>query len=241
MERKDILLLSILGILNVAGTGWILTNYVSDDSDPHAVGIKIFGLAVFGMILFLFNVVADVFLKWSADVDAPEIDGAEVGGQAIGGFFGGVVPILLSIFTPLSMTVPVLPFSTVGNFLISTLGSPPVEEFGFLMLAVALYLVIFRATKSKALAILAVLVIDPALFALYHWWAYGETLLVSGAFLGAAVFRELTLLLVLGVSGAAGDTGFSLEAVAAVIIATIFMHFDFNGFTYVKGLSIVGS
>lgn len=228
-DYATVLLLTFAIVCIVLG-GWVVANY-----EPVRTGNILVALALLGSALLFITILLDT----DDAGEGPEITKGEIGVQFLGGIFGGIIPIVLSLFTPLTLVMPIVALSVVGKVLVSILIAPPIEEFFFLMLACAFYAVMLKMTDSKGISILSTLLVVPLAFAFYHWYAYGATLLVSGAFIGAAVFRLLTLLIVLLVSSTE-EIGFSVETVAPVIIATTMMHMVYNIFILGSSLSVVG-
>ena len=238
MDGKAILVLAIIGVIGIAAGGWILANY-----EPQRTGNILVGLGVGG---FIMAVLASP-LKESIDVDddseGPEVSGGNIFAQVIGGFLFSIIPILLSVFTPLSIGIPVISYSVAVQGIVSIAIAPIIEELFFLTLAIIVYYLSLRVTGNRPIAIVFTLITIPAVFAAYHWVAYGATFLVGTAFIGAAIFRAITLIIILAVAAVAdeGEVGFSTETVAPVIISLIIMHAVFNAFAFVSGLSKLGS
>jgi hypothetical protein len=233
---KSVSLLVIISVIAVITAGWIQTNY-----EPQRTGNILLGLSIAALV---FVAVAELF-KDTANIDdnsaGPEISGRQLGVQAIVGVLLSIIPIVLSIITPFSIGLPSVNLSVVGQSIIRILIAPIVEEVFFLGTAIMVYYVALLLTKQRFAAIPITLVMVSATFSLYHWLAYGATFLVSGAFVGAAVFRFLTLLIVLAACFFADEeSGFSVSSVAPVIITTIVMHMAFNAFITIRSLSVVG-
>jgi len=237
-QGKAIAILVIIGLVGVAAGGWILANF-----EPQRTGTILLGFALGGLIMGALAGPLKEVLEVNDEAAGPEITGSNIGAQFIGGFLLSIVPIILSVFTPLSIGLPELQLS-IGiavRAIVSIVIAPIVEELFFLTLAIVLYLLIMKFTDLKPIAITGTMIVISVLFAGYHWVAYGATFLVGGAFIGAAVFRFLTLMIVIIVSAAAEEeVGFTAESVAPVIISLIIMHSMFNGFVFAQALSIVG-
>ena len=228
------LLMFTVAIFCIVLGGWVIANY-----EPQRTGIIFVALALLGLLLLMFGVFSDGILNIDDDSEGPEITKGELGVQAVGGIFAGIVPIIISLVTPLSIGLPIIALSLSGKIFVSVFVAPPIEEFFFLMLAIAIYKLSMKSTdESRGISIAITLLVVPVVFAAYHWFAYGATWLVAGAFIGAAVFRLLTLLIVLAVSAADGEPGFSVQTVAPVILVVIIMHMLYNAFIFAKTLSI---
>ncbi len=238
MEFRARLLIAVLAVICIIAGTWMTTNY-----EPQRVGVI---FTVLGAVVLLGALLEKQLLEITG-AEAPDDGDAEInpGRQAIGGIALGLIFILVGVFSAFSITIPHGSLSTAhgglavaGEALISILGAPLLEEPFFLFfLPLVIFALAYKFTNNHSVSILLVLLLVSVIFALYHWIAYDASTLTAGAFFGAAIFRFITLLLVVLVSK---GEGFSTGTVAPVIITAIIMHIMFNAFLYGKSLSIVG-
>lgn len=223
---KSNLLIGSIAILGIIGGGWLLTNY-----KPITFGLIFTILSSVGlMVAVLARPIGRFF-----SVDVPDDGGGGLAlGKQLGLSFLGVVPIILFLTFSLSIGVPALTLSVLTNTLITVFLAPIVEEVFFLF--VVPFLVGMYLRKLGIAGFILNLLVSSFIFSVYHWLAYGATFLVGGAFIGAFVFRLLTLIVVAWI---AKSTIYVPATVGRGIVTAILMHFMFNAFIVVNKLVIV--
>lgn len=223
------ILLAALAAAGLAIGYWYVSSF-----QPVKVGVFFLAVSITTLVVVLLSDKLFEAVKYDDDAGGFEITLPQSAYQFVAGSFLGLIPIVLSILTPLSITLPTVQLSVSGQALTSIIVAPLIEEPAFLFaVPVLLVAVAYAITKSKGASLTISFLGTCAIFSLCHWAAYGASALVSAQFLGAAVFRAITLLIVLGASAAEGDIGFGTNSAASVIIATIVMHAMFNAYVLI--------
>lgn len=233
-------LLVVISILGLLGGLWLLTNY-----EPQRIGEILTGLSAASLIVVL---AAGPLARSLGNTQSADGAGIVDIRRSLGlGIAFGVILLFLSTVVNLTLVIPVVTYSVgASKFLavtaqgfITVLVAPIIEEVFFLfVIPFVIYSLLYAKIKSNAATIAITVVLSSAAFALFHYYAYGASLLLSGAFLGAALFRLITLLIVV-LRG--GTHGFTIGDVTPTILSAIIMHAIFNFAVFTKYLVVSGT
>ena len=226
------IIIGIIALLGLVIGAWYATNY-----QPQRVGVifTLLSLATI-VVLFLERAICSYFGQ-PYDGGEATLTARSVLVQIVLGLAFGFGIVFLSSRTGLSIGLPSVQQSIGGMAFTSIIGAPIIEEpFFRFVVPFLLYLIFSKVTGSRWAGAVISLFASAVLFALYHWAAYGATLLVSGAFVGAGIFA--TLLLLAQLVWNAGR--FSSKSASVLIIAFVVSHAVFNAYIYARPFFIAG-
>lgn len=242
MVDRGTLLIAGLSIIGVIAGYWVYVTFA-----PSYVGIIFAGMCFISLIVaVLARPIGSALGNTGASANSPDL---RVGQQLILGIIFGLFFIALAYLTPFAIGVPTVsyavsssssPFSAIGPSIVQTVIAPISEElFFFFVIPFLLYSLLMGWLRSRPGAVALTIILTSSLFALYHFRAYGATLLLSGAFIAAGSFR-LVVLLIAGIRGRAFSIGFEPASVAPVLLTAILMHVSFNIAVVAKALVVTG-
>jgi membrane protease YdiL (CAAX protease family) len=210
-------LLGSISFLGIIGSGWVLTNY-----SPKSIGNILVVLSVIAFIFsLLYKQIGAFFQQSFSDAGAP----LRLKLQFLLGGLLGFIPIVLSLAFSLSIGTPSLSVNENIRYIIVVFLAPIVEESFFLF--VVPFFLARLLQRYGVVGFVVNLFLSSFIFAIYHWLAYGAVFGLSSAFIGAFVFRLITLVMV---SLLSRSTQFTPLDVARGIVIAVIMHFMFNGF-----------
>lgn len=226
---------AVLGIFAGLGvlTGlWYLVNWT-----PQRLGIIFTAISAITLLVLLLEKPLSNYFGQPVDNGDTQVTPGQILLQVVLGVFLGGLVVFLSSSTGLSIGLPTVSASITGQAFTSTIVAPLIEE-PFFRFAVPflLFLIFAKVTGNRWAGAGISLILSSIVFAVYHWLAYGATLLVTGAFVGAATFGFLLLFIEL-----VRNKGVFSSRSASVLIITFFLtHMIFNTFIYLKPLFIAG-
>lgn len=222
-------IIGMVSILGMIGGGWLITNY-----EPLSVGVIAFALSLVALVVAVSAGLIARFFNTSL----PSSDGAIGLKKQVWSSLLVGVPIGLNSAFGFTIGVPTLALSIATQSILTIFVFPAVEEVFFLFAVPFLLSLLLR--KQGLFGVFLVFILTSAIFSAYHWAAYGRTTLVAGVFMGAFLFRLLTLIVVAWLSGAAlRDLKFTPGQVGKGIVAAYLMHVIFNAYTITQSLSII--
>jgi hypothetical protein len=238
MVDRGILLISGLSVVGIILGYWVYVTFA-----PSYVGAIFTGMCVISLLVAALAKPIGAALGNNDTGGTPDLDLKKQ--LLLGGLFG-LAFILLASFSPFAIGIPNVQYSVGGNQFLAVTGpsvvktvvAPLSEELFFLfVIPFLLYSLLFGYLRSKSGSVALTILLSGVIFALYHYKAYGGTLLLSAAFLAAGGFRVIVLIID-GVKGSAFKRGFSPASVAPTIVTAIVMHALFNVAVVVKGLVV---